>query len=444
MPNIGFGLYSGYVGVPGSSKQLHYIAAQSQNNPATDPVIVWFNGGPGCSSMLGFLQEHGPYSLADGALNFTQNDFSWNKQATVIYIESPAGVGFSYCPGDDCKVYNDNSTADDNLQAVLGVLGKFPELQKNPLYISGESYAGIYVPMLVDRIDQYITNCTANKSCAFIPNLKGMMVGNGVTDPRYDNPSQLVEMAFWYGILETKTYEFLRQNVYCIEQDPTPAECQPYANDFANSMANINIYDAFGVCYQTPQQLGPILQTSKFSGLLRTGNEIKPFKKYYTAKELTPFLSNLKLIPPCVYAKPVLDYLGNSSVRAQLNIVAASNKWDLCNDTINNNYQRPANGSIEIYERLRNKYRMLKYSGDTDMAVPTYGTRDWIDNLNWTITKPWKQFFVNGQVGGYVEYRDGGNFTFATIHGAGHMAPQWRPEPTYQVVFNFINNKTFS
>jgi cathepsin A (carboxypeptidase C) len=153
MPNIGFGLYSGYVGVPGSNKQLHYIAAQSQNNPATDPVIVWFNGGPGCSSMLGFLQEHGPYSLADGALNFTQNDFSWNKQATVIYIESPAGVGFSYCPGDDCKVYNDNSTADDNLQAVLGVLGKFPELQKNPLFISGESYAGIYVPMLVDRID---------------------------------------------------------------------------------------------------------------------------------------------------------------------------------------------------------------------------------------------------------------------------------------------------
>jgi hypothetical protein len=143
-----------------------------------------------------------------------------------------------------------------------------------------------------------------------------MMVGNGVTDPRYDNPSQLVKMAFWYGILETKTYEFLSQNVYCLEQVPTPPECQPYFNNFASSIANINIYDAFGVCYQTPQQLGPILQTSKFSGLLRTGNEIKPFKKYYTAKELTPFLSNLKLVPPCVYAKPVLDYLGNSSVRA--------------------------------------------------------------------------------------------------------------------------------
>jgi carboxypeptidase C (cathepsin A) len=62
--------------------------------------------------MLGFLQEHGPYALEDGALNFTQNDYSWNKEATVIYIESPAGVGYSIC-GDpnECKEYNDFNTA---------------------------------------------------------------------------------------------------------------------------------------------------------------------------------------------------------------------------------------------------------------------------------------------------------------------------------------------
>ena len=87
---------------------------------------------------------------------------------------------------------------------------------------------------------------------------------------------------------------------------------------------------------------------------------------------------------------------------------------------------------------------MLKYSGDTDMAVPTYGTRAWIDNLNWDIVKPWKQFMVDGQVGGYVEYRGDHqfDFVFATIHGAGHMAPQWRSGPTYHTVFNFIHNST--
>ena len=101
--DISFGLYSGYVGIPNTSKQLHYVAAMSQSNPAKDPVIVWFNGGPGCSSMLGLLQEHGPYSLPDDGNTFFKNDYSWNKQANMIYIEAPAGVGYSFC-GDkkDC------------------------------------------------------------------------------------------------------------------------------------------------------------------------------------------------------------------------------------------------------------------------------------------------------------------------------------------------------
>jgi carboxypeptidase C (cathepsin A) len=165
------------------------VTALSQRKWQTDPVIVWFNGGPGCSSMLGFLQEHGPYALEDGATNFTKNDYSWNKEATMIYIEAPAGVGYSLCgDANECKVWNDQNSADDNLSGLLALLTtKFPELQGNDLYISGESYAGIYVPRLVERLDWYINNCTTNKSCAFIPNLKGFMVGNGVTDYKFDN-----------------------------------------------------------------------------------------------------------------------------------------------------------------------------------------------------------------------------------------------------------------
>ena len=183
MPDLSFGLYSGYVPIGTTKKQLHYVAALSQNNFKTDPVIIWFNGGPGCSSMLGFMQEHGPYSLDDGATNFTKNDYSWNKEATVIYFESPAGVGFSIC-GDvaECH-FNDTNSADDNLAAVLALMEtKFPELQANDLYIAGESYAGIYVPRLVERLDWYIGNCSESGKCTYVPKLAGFMVGNGVTD----------------------------------------------------------------------------------------------------------------------------------------------------------------------------------------------------------------------------------------------------------------------
>ena len=96
-PDVSYGLYSGYLPLPNSKKSLHYMGALSRNNPVTDPVIVWFNGGPGCSSMLGWAQEHGPYAMEDGANNFTFNDWSWNNNANMFYIESPAGVGYSIC-----------------------------------------------------------------------------------------------------------------------------------------------------------------------------------------------------------------------------------------------------------------------------------------------------------------------------------------------------------
>jgi carboxypeptidase C (cathepsin A) len=118
LPECGNGLpspwFSGYL-TASPTKSLHYVFVTSLSDPDNDPVVVWFNGGPGCSSMLGFLQEHGPYSLADGTTNFTANPYSWNKEAHVIYIESPAGVGFSTCGNPaECK-WNDFNTADDNL-----------------------------------------------------------------------------------------------------------------------------------------------------------------------------------------------------------------------------------------------------------------------------------------------------------------------------------------
>lgn len=97
MPDLGNGFYSGYLQVTGTSKLLHYMATLSRNDPKNDPNIIWFNGGPGCSSMLGFAQENGPYIINEGTYNFTYNDWAWNNNANVFFIEMPAGVGYSIC-----------------------------------------------------------------------------------------------------------------------------------------------------------------------------------------------------------------------------------------------------------------------------------------------------------------------------------------------------------
>ena len=98
LPECGNGLpspwYSGYLKAS-PTKRLHYVFVTSLADPDNDPVVVWFNGGPGCSSLLALFQEHGPFVIDDGEYYIKQNPEPWSKRANVLYIESPAGVGFS-------------------------------------------------------------------------------------------------------------------------------------------------------------------------------------------------------------------------------------------------------------------------------------------------------------------------------------------------------------
>ncbi|CDW88011.1 serine carboxypeptidase-like protein [Stylonychia lemnae] len=452
-PQLTFGLYSGYLPVNNSSKQLHYMGVMSQRDQANDPVIIWFNGGPGCSSMLGFLQEHGPVVLDDGATEFKQNPYSWNREANMFYIESPAGVGYSVCPDQSECNFDDDNSADDNLQAVLTLLQKFPELQHNDLYLAGESYAGIYVPKLAERIDAYLTD-NENRTDVYKPNFKGFMVGNGVTDWRYDTVPAFIEMSVWHGLIKRDLYDRLMQCDFSyFGVNPTfnlSAECNQAFEDFNTQTQELNVYDVYGQCYignqsQTFQQYESFRQT----GFLQSGLEEPSYKKYFTAADYTPFLNrnfagkkSLKESPPCVFGDPIIAYLNNPQVKSQLNIYENSTSWDLCSMI---NYNSGLNGSVDIYPKLKGKYRMLKYSGDTDGAVPTLGTLKWINDLNWNITEQYRPYYVYKNdgfrvVAGFTESREG-NFTFASIHGTGHMAPQWKRQETYHLIFSFINGQ---
>ena len=139
--------YSGFLKAS-DTKKLHYVFAESYDSPSTDPVLIWFNGGPGCSSMLGMMQENGPRVINDGEDFIVENDETWNKRANVLWIESPAGVGWSQAGTDADLDTNDVIQSQDALAALYSFYDKFPEFKTNKLFVSGESYAGIYVPYL--------------------------------------------------------------------------------------------------------------------------------------------------------------------------------------------------------------------------------------------------------------------------------------------------------
>ena len=169
-----FRQYSGYLN-GGKDIHQHYWFVESQSNPTKDPVILWLQGGPGGSSLLALFTENGPFRVAPDNRTVTIDRHSWNTLANVLYLESPVGVGYSWAK-DESYCGTDDSSAQVNYLALEDFFTKFPQFCKNAFYITGESYAGIFIPLLAIEI-------LKNKKTAKVPiNLKGVAIGNGYLD----------------------------------------------------------------------------------------------------------------------------------------------------------------------------------------------------------------------------------------------------------------------
>lgn len=338
---------------------------------------------------------------------------------------------------------------------ILAWYEKFPNFKPNDLYLSGESYGGIYVPYMAYYIDQHNED-NASDPTVFKPNLKGFAVGNGVTNWTYDTTPAYIDMGYWHSLYDTGLKEQI-DAAKCDFSGPygthTSEECKTYLSEFNSYVENVNVYDIFGTCWGrggTPQSE----EGAKWDGL--TDHKFQPKKRHYTSADYTPWVTRNREsneLPPCTWGSPLVTYLNSNEVRTNLHIPENVGAWDLCTSDIN--YIIEPQGSQWIYEELgaKGKYKMLHYSGDTDGAVATIGTQNWIANMNWNVTNSWSVYqyynqttMVNETAGYYEVYHPANvsanmtNLTFGTVHGAGHMAPQFKPPQTYKLVFNWMFN----
>jgi carboxypeptidase C (cathepsin A) len=406
-PAYNFNIYSGYLNVS-NGKQLHYMFYTSQQSTnLTDPVVLWLNGGPGCSSLEGAFMENGALIFSEYNNTMYANPYSWNRVANMLYFESPAGVGYSYMGSVVNNYTNDNITASDNLLGLQAWYTLFPEYKTNKFYIAGESYAGVYIPFLASYIQ------TWNQANPGSPiNLQGFMAGNPVTDWSLDSDATWPSFLYWHQLIDDSIY-WPWVNLNCSMDFPSNFACYKYLNQMYNLFTEVNYYDIYRECIPAD----PMMHRQRWKS------------------------ENLGGVSNCVPNNAMTWYLNLPKVRNALHINTTLGSWEGCSDI---DYQVNLNlGSYFLYPGLVNSgIRINVYSGDTDSCVATEGTRAWINKLvtemPLTAAVNWTEWMLNGQVGGFYT-RYGPNFRFNTIRGAGHMCIQWLPAQGFQMFSAFLN-----
>lgn len=275
---------------------------ESQGTPSTDPIIFWFDGGPGISSMVGLFSGIGPLFFTHKSLTLVENPYTWNLHANLMFIENPVGVGFSYAPETHDTFNNDWSVQADLFSFTQQFFADFPEYLTNPLYLAGNSYGGIYAPFLGYAIHQHnlIANFTSPTLVTY--NLKGFIIANGGTDWKYDFLSETTPWTYAaFNIFpDSLLQEYIRlgctiKNPLIFKTWEPSEECIPIINRMAYLHNNgVDIYDLLRMPYKAE---GDQSNESPASGLFKTEQESQPSNALYLA-----------------------DYLNRKDVRAALHI----------------------------------------------------------------------------------------------------------------------------
>lgn len=416
-----FDAYSGYIPIDSHNK-FHYFLVESQDRPESDPLVIWFNGGPGCSSLLGFFNEHGPcvWDGLDTDAEPHNNEYSWNANANVLYVENPAGVGFNV--GYQGEHLDDIIAGEQEEQFVLNFYKAFPEYLDRELFITGESYGGIYVPYLAYNLHK---NGHTTKSGGEI-NLVGIGIGNGVTDWDYDTFPAYIAMSYTHGLINLDLATRL-ENADCdfrfFSLNKLRGTCARLFNEWNAAVSDINIYDV----YKSPRDGGLMSKAESVEDLLKSDDT--PNVGY--ANFLDAFENQN------AFGNQIPQYLDRNDVREILHVTEKRGGWEACTRF---NYERLPQGTIELYPKIKAAgYRILKYSGDTDGSVPTLGTNQWIENLGWDVKIDHDPFIIDGKVAGFYTLRDG--LEYVIFHGAGHLVPLWMRKETQYVFNQWLNGE---
>ncbi|KNC76352.1 hypothetical protein SARC_11145 [Sphaeroforma arctica JP610] len=390
----------------GDNKEYFYWVFPSLNDPANDPIIFWLSGGPGCSSGVALFMEQGPCTITKDGKSTVNNDWAWNRNATVVFMDQPAGVGFSSGPE---TARSETEIGRQMHTFVEDFLGSNENLRDNRLFIMGESYGGHYVPAVGAAIHRH-NILRLGKHI----NLAGIAVGNGLTN----------------GVVQVPEYlNFYKHNPLNkpLTSDDELAHMEKMAPECTRQIIQCQQTHDTDICEKS----------SNFCNGLFMAPIQKAGLNQYDVRKMS--------VGPMAYdMSPLTTFLNNKDNQA---ILGVDKTWEPCNMEVHQHFMHEWMLSFtpNVTMLLDADIPVMLYAGDMDFSVNYLGVKAFARSVPWVgqedflaaEDKPW---IANDELAGFV--RRVGPLSFVQVHNAGHMVPMDQPENSLNLIHAFMFGET--
>ncbi|PON98160.1 Serine carboxypeptidase-like [Trema orientale] len=398
---------SGYLPVnPTSKSAIFYLfyEAQKPTSPLSQtPLLIWLQGGPGCSSMLGNFLELGPWRVnfrktPDQPLMLEPNPGSWNRIFGLLFLDNPIGTGFSIASKPEEIPRDQTKVAQHLFSAITTFIKSNPSFKSRPIYITGESYAGKYAP----AFGYHILKENAQWPESDRVNLVGVAVGNGLTDPVIQVATHAANAYFSGLVNERQKHE--------LEKLQTEAVALTEARNWSAA-------------------------TAARRRVLNRLQNMTEFATLYDITKRAPYRNDM-----------VEELLRNDDVKAALG-VKGSVVFEVCSDFVNEILHEDMMKSTKyMVERLVKESRVLLYQGVNDMRLGVVPNEAWVKTLDWEGIEGYlgaerEVWRVNGELAGYVQ--KWGSLTNVVVLGAGHLVPNDQALNSQAMIEDWVLEKGF-
>ncbi|CAF1233876.1 unnamed protein product [Adineta steineri] len=361
-------------------------------------TVIWLNGGPGCSSLIGAWMAIGPFRFQDEN-TMIENDGSWHLYTNLLFVDQPVGTGFSTIDTDSF-IHELDEMTNQFLIFLDQYIKIFPELLENDIYLAGQSYAGQYIPYIAQAILEQRSTLK----------LRGLLIGNGWVDP----------------VTAYKSYlPFAVANKLVIENSELYNRINIEVKQCEDALSK-QVHVSGEACY-------PILEEIMENGAMNNHHR-------QNQKDRCVNMYDIRLddtFPECGENWPpdkkyLTFYLRRQDVMSSIHIHDKKVEWTQCSSSVHKTFTADiSKPSITLLPDLLQQIPIILYSGEYDLICNHWGTEAIIDSMTWnggtgfdfgngtlSSTDPW---IVEGEPAGLI--RSARNLTYLLFHGASHMVP---------------------